>query len=460
MALWSGRFSEDPAAEVRSFTESISFDRRLYKHDIAGSLAHVAALASAGIITDDEADRISRGLREIERRIDAGEFEFTPNLEDIHMHIESALIELAGDVGAKLHTGRSRNDQIALDVRLYCRDVAKDIVAGIRRLQSALVESAENAGDALLPGLTHLKHAQPVLFAHHLLAYAEAFDRDASRIEDCVKRFNVLPLGSGALAGATLPLDREKVAELLDFPAVSANSMDAVGARDHLCELSACLAIFAVSVSRLAEDMTLWSSDEFGFVEFGDAFCTGSSLMPQKKNPDVAEIARGKSARAIGDLMSLLTLCKGLPMAYNRDLQEDKEPLFDAIDTALGILSVFPPMISSMEVFSERMREAASDPALMATDLAEELVRDGVPFRNAHHKVGALVKWCRDNGVPLNALTLDQMRVAIPEAKEEYLDIFSPERSVRARKTYGSTNPDMVRERIMEWKERLDGHGI
>jgi argininosuccinate lyase len=459
MALWSGRFSEGPSAAVRDFTESISFDGRLYKHDIAGSLAHVAALASAGIITDGEAGEISQGLREIERRIDAGEFEFTPELEDIHMHVESALIELVGDVGGKLHSGRSRNDQIALDIRLYCREAVSDTVSGLRSLQRALVSAAERAGDALLPGLTHLKHAQPVLFAHHLLAYVEMFERDLSRLEDCARRFDVLPLGAGALAGSSLPLDRGKVAELLGFSAVSANSMDSVASRDHLCELVSCLAIFAVNASRLAEDMTLWSSDEFAFVEFGDAFCTGSSLMPQKKNPDVAELTRGKSARVVGDLVSLLTLCKGLPLTYNRDLQEDKEPLFDALDTVLKTLSVLPPMLDSMELDSERMLEAASDPALMATDLAEELVRDGVPFRNAHHQVGALVKWCRENGVALNSLTLDQMRGTVPEAKESYLEIFSPRRSVEAKRTLGSTCPSEVRGRMDVWKKRLEEHG-
>ena len=455
MALWSGRFSENPSSEVRDFTESISFDKRLYKYDIAGSLAHVAALASAGIITEDDAEKISDGLKTIELRIDAGEFEFTPELEDIHMHVESALIELIGDVGAKLHTGRSRNDQIALDIRLYCRGAVAEIAERLRDLQRALVSAAESAGDAILPGLTHLKHAQPVLFAHHLLAYTEMFERDISRLEDRVKRFNTCPLGSGALAGSSLPLDRAKVAETLDFPAVSANSMDSVASRDFLCELVADIAIFAVNASRLAEDMTLWCSDEFSFAEFADAFCTGSSLMPQKKNPDVAELTRGKSARVIGDITAMLTLCKGLPLAYNRDMQEDKEPVFDAIDTALKILSVLPPMIASMKINSENMLEAASDPALMATDLAEELVRDGVPFRNAHHKVGALVKWCRDNRVALDELTLEQMRETVSEAKPEYLDIFSPKRSVEAKRTYGSTNPDEVRKQISVWKKKL-----
>ncbi len=459
MALWSGRFSEDPSKEVSEFTESISFDKRLYKHDIAGSLAHVAALASIGIITSDEAEKISSGLREIESRIDSGNFEFTTRLEDIHMHVESALIELVGDIGAKLHTGRSRNDQVALDTRLYCRNAAEVVVAGLRKLQLALLSSAKKAGDAILPGLTHLKHAQPVLVAHHLLAYMEMFDRDISRLEDCVKRFNVMPLGSGALAGSSLPLDREKVAELLDFPAVSSNSMDSVASRDYLCELAACLAICVVNASRLAEDMTLWCSDEFGFAEFADAFCTGSSLMPQKKNPDVAELTRGKSARVIGDLTTLLTLCKGLPMAYNRDLQEDKEPIFDALDTTLKILSVLPSMLETMDINRVAMLGAASDPALMATDLAEELVRDGMPFRTAHHRVGALVGWCNANNTPLNKLTLQQARETIPEIAERHLGIFSPERSVKAKKTHGSTNPEEVRRQITEWERKLERIG-
>ncbi|MCK5844306.1 MAG: argininosuccinate lyase, partial [Victivallales bacterium] len=398
MALWSGRFDEAPEDSVREFTESISYDKRLYKHDIIGSIAHSAMLAYAGIISDEDAAKISVGLRGIEREIDDGVFEFSSELEDIHMHIENALIAKIGDAGARLHTGRSRNDQVALDIRLYMRSAAAETIGGIRSLQSALLDIAVLGSDILMPGFTHLQHAQPVLFAHHILAYIEMFDRDASRISDCLARFNVMPLGSGALAGSTLPLDRAKTAESLGFERMTSNSMDAVADRDFICEFIADLAIFAMHVSRLSEDVILWVSSEFAFAELADAYCTGSSLMPQKKNPDVAELARGKTARIYGDLTAILTLCKGLPMTYNRDLQEDKIPLFDAIDTVKAILSVLPGMMATMELRTERMLEAASDPELMATDLAEALVRDGMPFRNAHHCVGALVKWCSENG--------------------------------------------------------------
>jgi argininosuccinate lyase len=345
---------------------------------------------------------------------------------------------------------------VALDIRLYLRSVAADIICGISGLQCAMLELSENYSDAIMPGFTHLQHAQPVLFAHHIMAYMEMFDRDASRIRDCVKRFNVMPLGSGALAGSTLPLDRTKTAELLGFDEIYANSMDAVADRDFLCEFIADLAIFTMHVSRLSEDVILWVSSEFAFAELADAYCTGSSLMPQKKNPDVAELSRGKTARVYGALTTILTLCKGLPMTYNRDLQEDKIPLFDAIDTVQGILSVLPGMMATMKVDESRMLSAASDPSLMATDLAEALVKDGMPFRNAHHRVGALVKWCSENGKNLDELSLDDMRQAIPEAKEEYLSLFVPEKSVAAREMTGATGPCEVRSRLEEWRKRLD----
>lgn len=455
MALWSGRFNEAPEAAVREFTESISFDKRLYKHDIAGSMAHAAMLAHAGIISQDDSAKIAEALREIETEIESGVFEFSSELEDIHMHIENALIAKIGDAGARLHTGRSRNDQVALDIRLYLRSVAGDIIRGIRALQFSMLELSEKHSEAIIPGFTHLQHAQPVLFAHHVMAYMEMFDRDASRIDDCVKRFDVMPLGSGALAGSTLPLDRAKTAELLGFDRISSNSMDAVADRDFLCEFIADLAIFAMHVSRLSEDVILWVSSEFAFAELADAYCTGSSLMPQKKNPDVAELSRGKTARVYGDLTAILTLCKGLPMTYNRDLQEDKIPLFDAIDTVQGILSVLPGMMATMRVDERRMMAAASDSSLMATDLAEALVKDGMPFRNAHHRVGALVKWCSENAKNLDELSLDDMKHAIPEAKEDYLSLFAPEKSVAAREMSGATGPREVRSRLKEWRARF-----
>ncbi len=455
MALWNGRFSEAPEEEVREFTESVSYDRRLYKYDIIGSKAHVAMLAAGGIIPETSAKVISAELDKIGARIEAGNFEFTSELEDIHMHIESALIEELKDEGARVHTARSRNDQVMLDLRLYLRDEIDEIISGLTAFQTALVGQADANNDTIMPGFTHLQHAQPVLLAHHLLAYVEMLDRDKGRLEDTRKRLNVLPLGSGALAGTTLPIDRDMVKKLLDFPEVTRNSMDTVADRDFACELVSALAIFVMHVSRLSEDLILWCSSEFNFVELGDAFCTGSSLMPQKKNPDVAEISRGKTGRVYGDLMSLLTICKGLPLTYNRDLQEDKEAIFDAIDTAKKILSVFPPMIASMQIKKDVMLAAASDPYLMATDLAEQLVKNGMPFRTAHHRVGALVKWARENKKDIGNLSLEEMRIAIPEATPECLELFSPDKSIAKREVPGATGSGQVSRQLNYWKERL-----
>lgn len=456
MALWGGRFSEDTGKNVQDFTESISYDRRLYKHDIMGSKAHAAMLGAAGIIPASSAEAICKQLDVIFGRIEQGDFTFTAELEDIHMHIESALIEALGDEGARVHTARSRNDQVNLDIRLYLRDEIDIIVDGIRRLQTSLVQQSAAHPRTILPGFTHLQHAQPVLFAHHLLAYVEMFQRDIDRFLDAKKRINVLTLGSGAIAGTTLPIDREFVRKQLNFPAMSRNSMDAVADRDFSCELLSALAIFSMHVSRISEDLILWMSQEFSFMVFSDAYCTGSSLMPQKKNPDIAEISRGKTGRVYGDLVALLTLCKGLPLTYNRDLQEDKEPLFDAIDTVLGVLSVYPGMIDGMKLNEENMLAAASDPGLIATDVAEALVRKGVPFRHAHHKVGALVKYAQDQNKPLDQLTLDEMKSVFPEADESMLALFSPERSVEARDVFGGTGFDQVASQIAYWKNNLE----
>ncbi|UDQ98070.1 argininosuccinate lyase [Lentisphaerota bacterium WC36G] len=455
MALWGGRFSEDTAKNVTEFSESVSYDKRLYKFDVLGSKAHSAMLASCGIIPQETANLITKELDVIEKRIDDGDFEFKAELEDIHMHIESALIEALGDEGARVHTARSRNDQVALDVRMYVKSEITELIAGIKDFQKALLSQCERNGDAILPGFTHLQHAQPVLFAHHLLAYVEMLGRDVERLESCYTRVDYLPLGSGALAGSTLPIDREFVREKLGFSKITRNSMDTVADRDYMIELLNALATFGIHVSRLSEDVILWCSQEFNFVELSDAFCTGSSLMPQKKNPDIAEISRGKSARIIGSLMTMLTLCKGLPLTYNRDLQEDKEPLFDAIDTAKKILSVFPQMMLEMEVNRENMLEAASDPALMATDVAEKLVELNVPFRNAHHRVGAFVKWCKDNNKELNEVSLKEMQITIPEANEEFLTLFSPVSSVEKRQCFGGTAPEQVKEQIEFWNNFL-----
>lgn len=456
MALWGGRFSTATDSELTAFSESVSFDKRLYKFDILGSKAHSAMLAAAGIIPFETAEKIDMELSEIEKRIDSGDFKFTSELEDIHMHIENALIEKLGNEGARVHTARSRNDQVALDIRLYLREEITQISAMIKDMQRALTGQADANDKVIMPGFTHLQHAQPVLFAHHMLAYVEMLQRDIERLGDCRKRINVMPLGSGALAGTTLPINREFVREKLGFDAITANSMDAVADRDFAIELLSALSIFAMHISRLSEDIILWCSQEYNFIELADAFCTGSSLMPQKKNPDIAELSRGKTARVYGSLMALLTLCKGLPLTYNRDLQEDKEQIFDAIDTVKKILRVYPPMIATLSLKAENMLKAASDPALMATDLAERLVELGVPFRNAHHRVGAFVKWCRDNNQTLNKVSLAEMRISIPEATPDFLELFSPESSVAKREVPGGTGFKTVRAGIDLWIKRLD----
>ncbi len=455
MALWSGRFSQDAGGCVQLFTESISFDKRLYKHDVRGSKAHASMLGRAGIIPESTAKAICEGLDLILARIEKGDFEFKAELEDIHMHIESELIKALGDEGARVHTARSRNDQVALDIRLYLRDEIDAISSSIESFQKALVVQADANKDAIMPGFTHLQHAQPVLVAHHLLAYVEMLERDKGRLADCRKRLNVMPLGSGAIAGTTLPIDRECVRKLLDFPELTRNSMDAVADRDFACELLAALSIFAMHVSRLSEDIILWASQEFSFVDVADAYSTGSSLMPQKKNPDIAELSRGKTGRVYGDLVSLLTICKGLPLTYNRDLQEDKEPLFDAIDTVKGVLSVYPGMVETLKFRRDRMFSASTDPGLMATDLAEALVKKGVPFRHAHHKVGSLVKWCAANGKALDKASLEEMRISIPEADESMLKLFSPESAVGKREVFGGTGCKQVASQVEFWIARL-----
>ena len=455
MALWGGRFAAETQKDVARYSESISFDKRLYKHDIAGSKAHVKMLAKQGIIPQSSADAIRAELDVILQKIEAGDFKYDIALEDIHMHIESVLIAALGTEGARVHSGRSRNDQVALDIRLYLRDMIDKIIAGLRTMQQALVAKAAEEKTTIMPGFTHLQHAQVVLFAHHLLAYTEMFDRDAERLADCRKRVNVMPLGSGAIAGSTLPLDREFVCQELEFSRVTRNSMDAVADRDFAIELVSALSIIAMHFSRLSEDMILWCSQEFDFIELSDAFCTGSSLMPQKKNPDVCELTRGKTARVYGALTALLTMCKGLPLTYNRDLQEDKVAIFDALDTVELMLAVYPPMIDGMSVKRENMAKAASDPALMATDLAEKLVEMGVPFRDAHHRVGAFVKLCKDRNKQLNEVTLAEMQEAIPEATEEFLTMFDPVKSVEKRAITGATGFGPVAEQVKFWQKQL-----
>ena len=443
-----GRFKEPAAELAQRYMESVSFDWRLYRHDIAGSLAHVAALAAAGIISPEERAKIDKGLRAIEREIDAGKFQWDPALEDVHMNIESALTKGIGAAGAKLHTARSRNDQVALDLRLYVRAEITEVIARLRPLQSALLDFAEQHVDVMMPGYTHLQRAQPILFAHYLLGQIEAFARDADRLRDCAKRVDVLPLGAGALAGSTIVLDRQLIARALGFSQVSQNSLDAVSDRDFVCEFVFCLAIIGLHLSRLSEDLILWSTAEFGFIEFDDAFATGSSLMPQKKNPDVAELTRGKTGRLYGNLMSILTTLKGLPSSYNRDLQEDKHALFDSTDTVRAALEVFAGMLPQLKIDRARMEAAANDPNLLATDLAEYLVKKGKPFREAHDIVGRLVAQAAENKI-----SLDQM--SVPELDVDLAKILDVRKSLAQRQGIGAPSPENVKARIKHWRASL-----
>ncbi len=456
MTLWDGRFSQKPDELVAKFSESISFDQRLYAHDIEGSIAHVSMLGRCGIIPDDDGQCIINELNNIRREIESGSFQFDERYEDIHMNIESALLDRLGDIGAKIHTARSRNDQVATDTRLYLRDEIDQISGLLDRLKSNIVGVAEEYSHVIMPGFTHLQHAQPILFSHHLLAYVEMLHRDSCRLADCRKRVNQLPLGSGALAGTSLPIDRDFVATELRFDSVTQNSMDAVSDRDYIIEFLSTASIIVMHMSRLSEDIIYWVSQECSFIELSDTFCTGSSLMPQKKNPDVAELTRGKTGRVYGHLLSLLTMMKGLPLCYNRDMQEDKEPLFDTIDTVKLVLSVYAPMIKNIKVNEPVMKKAASDPFLMATDLAEWLVGENVPFRTAHKKVGTLVGYCQEQGISPDTLNLTQLKDLIPECNEECLSLFDPEKSIGSRNVAGGTSGEQVKKQIEFWKTELN----
>ncbi len=453
--MWKGRFHEQTADLLRSFSESISFDWRLWRHDIAGSLAHSAALEKAGLISKDERAQIAAGLEQIGAEIEAGKFEWKVELEDIHMNIEAELTKRIGPAGAKLHTARSRNDQVATDIRLFLRDECVAIGAGLREMQRALVALAEREKDVLIPGYTHLQRAQPVYLGHHLLAYVEMFDRDRQRVADARRRMNVLPLGSGAIAGSTIVLDREMVAKMLGFDSITQNSMDAVSDRDFAVELLAALALVAVHLSRLSEDVILWASGEFGFVSLSDAYTTGSSLMPQKKNPDVAELARGKTGRVVGNLVSLLTTLKGLPMTYNRDMQEDKEPVFDSVDTIKASLAVFAGMLGGVKVNAAACAAAVADPMLLATDLADYLVNRGVPFRHAHELVGKAVALCTQRGCGLPQLSLADYQAISPEYRADLFDCFDLKKAMAARKGTGAPSPGNVAAQIVRWREAL-----
>jgi argininosuccinate lyase len=452
---WSGRFTEATNELVEEFTASIPYDWRLYPYDIAGSIAHATMLGKTGIITRKEADRIIRGLEAILREIVTGDFTFSVELEDIHMNIEDRLIRKIGPVGGKLHTARSRNDQVALDIRMYLRDEITDIHDLLGSLQKVVVALADKHRDTVLPGYTHLQRAQPVLFGHHLLAYYEMFERDRGRLEDCFRRVNVMPLGAGALAGTVLPIDRKFVATQLGFRDLCENSMDAVSDRDFAIEFTAACAQIMMHLSRLSEELVLWSTAEFGFITIADAFTTGSSIMPQKKNPDVAELARGKTGRVYGDLMALLTIMKGLPLAYNRDMQEDKTPLFDAADTVSLTLSVVTEMMKSVAVHAKTMSAAAADGFITATDLADYLVRKGMPFRQAHEVVGKAVLRAMELECGLGTMPLGEFQKLTPLIRQDVYEALSLEASVGRRTSAGGTAPSNLRKRLQTLKKKM-----
>ena len=454
--MWGGRFSQATAASVEAFSASIHYDCRLYKQDIAGSIAHATMLARQGLIRQDECRQIISGLQEIEQEIDDGIFIFRPELEDIHMNIEKRLSEKIGEAGARLHTARSRNDQVNLDMRLYLRQVSREMMQLITDLQQSLVGLARTYLGQVMPGYTHLQRAQPVLISHHLLAYYEMFGRDKERLADGLQRINILPLGSAALAGTGLPIDREYVAELLDFPAVSANSMDTVADRDFIIEFTSNAALIQLHLSRLSEELVLWATEEFHFVDLPDSFCTGSSIMPQKKNPDIPELIRGKSGRAVGNLMALLTLLKGLPMTYNRDLQEDKEPLFDTIDTVSQSLSLMAEMLTQTTFRTKHLGKITSTGGYMtATDLADYLVRQDIPFRQAHAIVGKTVAYCLAQDKDLPDLSLDELRQFSPVINDDVFSVLTVEGSVNSRLSTGGTALQRVTEAVARAEEKL-----
>ena len=450
--MWKGRFTQDTSSLVQQFGESVSYDWRLYPHDIAGSIAHARAQQQAGFLTAEEFSAIEGGLLGIRKDIEDGRFEFKTSLEDIHMNIESELTRRIGPAGAKLHTARSRNDQVATDTRLYCRSQIDSLTIALRKLQLALIDRAEVYAAAVMPGYTHMQRGQPVTAGHHFLAYVEMLDRDVSRLTDARKRLNISPLGSGALAGSTINLDRAAIAAELGFDGVSTNSMDAIADRDYIAEVLFALALAGVHLSRLSEDLILWCSAEFAFASLADAHTTGSSLMPQKKNPDVCELTRGKTGRLLGNLVALLTAVKGLPLTYNRDLQEDKEPLFDSIDTMHLALAVNTEMILALTIREDRCAAAAADPMLLATDLADYLVKKGVPFRQAHELVGKAVAVAIAENTPLDKVDLEKISEHFGNNTAE---IFQVQRALASRTNPGCPNPILVREQVARWKSAL-----
>ncbi len=452
--VWGGRFQKPTAKSVEKFTASIHFDKRLYSYDIEGSIAHATMLASQGIVAKEEAVKITLALKSILQDIDQGKITFNLSDEDIHMAIERELILRTGETGGKLHAARSRNDQIVLDVRLFLRSEIDNILKVLNALQSQLVMLAKSEIKTIMPGYTHMQKAQPVLLSHYLLAFWEMFARDTERLSDCKNRFNVLPLGAAALAGTSLPIDRQQTAKYLNFPRISPNSMDTVADRDFIAEFVFTASLIMMHLSRFCEDLILWSSDEFGFVEISDAYTTGSSIMPQKKNPDVAELIRGKTARVYGDLFAIMTLLKGLPMTYNRDLQEDKEPLFDAVDTVKDCLTIFTEMISETKFNSARMYKAASGGFSTATDIAEYLVKKDVPFRQSHEIVGKIVAYCLKNEKSLDQLSLQDYQRFYKGFSADIQEYIKLEKAVNSRKHIGGTGTAAVMGRIKEIEKK------
>lgn len=453
--LWGGRFSERTAASVEAFTASIHYDSRLYKYDIAGSKAHATMLADQGILSSDDLTAIVAGLTEIGEEIEAGIFEFKAELEDIHMNIEKALLDRIGPAGARLHSARSRNDQIALDFKMYLRDQCSLISELLDGINAAFVRLARTYLGHVMPGYTHLQRAQPVQIAHHMLAYYEMFNRDKSRMADCRKRMNLSPLGCAAMAGTGLPIDREQVAEALDFDGVTANSMDTSGDRDFVIEFTSNCALIQLHLSRLSEELVLWSSQEFSFVDISDRFCTGSSIMPQKKNPDIPELIRGKSGRVVGSLMSLLILIKGLPLTYNRDLQEDKEPVFDAVDTVSSSLSIMAELLDNLTFNTGNMEAATKTGFMTATDLADYLVLKDVPFREAHGIVGRVVVYCLEKGCELEDLSVDELAQFSEVIDKDVFKVLSVKGSVNSRLSTGGTGLPRVEKAVDEAEKQL-----
>ncbi|NOU66709.1 argininosuccinate lyase [Paenibacillus sp. LMG 31461] len=446
--LWGGRFTKQTDQLVEEYTASITFDKELAEEDIEGSLAHVTMLGKCGILPADDVEKIKDGLLQVQGMIRRGELEYTIQNEDIHMNIEKTLIDLIGPVGGKLHTGRSRNDQVATDMHLYLRKRVVEFVGLLIKLQEALLEKAKANLDTIIPGYTHLQRAQPILFAHHLMAYVSMFQRDLERLQDSYKRVDMLPLGAGALAGTTFPIDRHFVAEQLGFGRVYENSLDAVSDRDFILEFLSNASMIMMHLSRFSEEMVLWSSTEFAFIELDDAFCTGSSIMPQKKNPDVAELVRGKTGRVYGNLFGLMTVLKSLPLAYNKDMQEDKEGMFDTVRTLQGALQLFAPMVSTMKVNTERMRQAVNQDFSNATDIADYLVNKGLPFRQAHEVIGKTVLYCIQNKKYLLDMSIEEFKTFSELFESDIYAVLQPEQVVNARNVFGGTASNQVSEAI------------